>query len=276
MNKTAIEPRLRDLNLLAINRVFSHRTAPQNELEADWRKHMDIAQSPAEQTWATRRSAYEARVLYNEHFALLLYAPIAEERAEIKRSKHRFNIFLKKLENRVHAVDQQSLASNVVQVVEPRIGLNEDFIASESLIHIWQNGVMSAFLESGLDEAEFEKLANKANKDFFLQKEFKAKLTDCVINFGLSKYRNSPMHLCFDWKFMLSFQNSIMARFFIRPDEASEFFSLLAKELNQWLHAGNIMDGDWGSLTSDGQGSITLNFSPIRAFKTRGFEPSDE
>jgi hypothetical protein len=49
-------------------------------------------------------------------------------------------------------------------------------------------------------------------------------------------------------RFSLAFQHQILNRITVRPDESSEFFSMLFKELHAFLHMGGSLEGAWGRL----------------------------
>ena len=162
-------------------------------------------------------------------------------------------------------------------IFQPHLELDSDFVPSQQLIDIWVRGVKSHFEEAQDEGQLFSEILSNINDNNFLVREFFYKLRDIIINYAISKEGNTNKFIiCLAGRFLVTFQDYILGKFFVRPDEGTEFFALLAAELIDWLRVGNQIQGDWGALVTDGGSTLVIDIDEFKNTKTRGFAASNE
>ncbi|MFA6033023.1 MAG: hypothetical protein WC889_09005 [Myxococcota bacterium] len=155
--------------------------------------------------------------------------------------------------------------------------LDVPFSPSGDLLQLWVNGIESYAEEAFPGTAEYKYLLNNKANFGVLSKEFTKLIYESIIIYAtMRSYEQSSFKISLGGRLLVSLQGQVLRNFFVRPDEGSEFFSLLVEEIISFLRAGNQFGGDWGALVLDAGDDLLLQLTRPKKLRTRGFSPSDE
>lgn len=252
----AVSPSMRHVNFEELAVFYKQFTAPKSSM-VKWSRFDQIGVTPLDPVQAGPK---------------LPSADLVQVRTgDISR------FYVRKLRLRQRVRDNDERRGRVLDHLEPALPLVTEFFPSHELLGLWISGIQSYLDEAIPSVDERRQLLKLQSNRRLLSQEFSRTIYQCIIQYAVMKsYDYTQFRICLNSRMVVSLQGHILSQFFIRPDEGSEFFALLVKELLNFLHRGNRFEGGWGKLVLDGPEDMALLLQRPRKYKTRGFRPSDE
>jgi hypothetical protein len=137
------------------------------------------------------------------------------------------------------------------------------FTPGPALTAFWLRGVSDHLREMRISSeyrSRFETLVDLSPEQ--VKKEFAIRLQRIFATIGnRQRYGIEDVYpLATSRRFSLTFQHHLLDRLPIRPDENTEFFSLLFSELESFFTSGRTVGGSWGKIIFQ-HGSIFMEFT---------------
>lgn len=164
------------------------------------------------------------------------------------------------------------------QDLDHRRRVKSGFIPSDELVEFWQRGMQSHITEF-TPSSILPKLSQLLSA--FDGNSLKEAFTKRLIR-TLSVLANRQKHGLHDYhvfsrdgRFSVAVQHQILDRFPIVPDEATDFFSLLHRQLTEHLRQGGVFQGRWGRLTLRATNLVLNHENPERSRQNLTWKPAD-